>query len=320
MAISVLVRADGGAAIGGGHIVRAKIICGALRSEGFDPHLLTKEDSWTRSALQSTAWTVHVLRPGENESLVVEKAIRRLAARVVVLDVRDTSAEYVRYLKETGARVVTIDDPGAGAGLADAAFRGGVAPRREKNMYFGPDYSILAPDISAFREQSRPPAAAARAVCFLGTFDAKHYGRWLPEAAAAFPRITFEWFGGGGSPECPLPNLRIMDLSHPAFFQSLVSADFAVVSGGVCLFESLAIGRPALVLAQAPHESDQAVLFSSMGAAVPVHPPTAARLIEEIRGLADEPSRLADLHHRALAAVDGRGLERFLALIRTLAR
>lgn len=313
---SVIIRADGGESIGGGHIVRAKIIAAALKSAGMEPHLLAKENDWTRESLADAAWPVHYLRKTDNESIIVLQTARRCAARLVILDVRDTSAEYVRYLKESGAAVITIDDPGRGAELADATFRAGVTPRREKNFYYGPAYAILSPRILDLREKARPPSQLRDVVCFFGTFDPKNHGRLISSLAESFPKIGFHWFTKGTM--LARPNVQIFAPDQEKFLEKLMSADLAIISGGVTLFEAAAVGRPAIVLPEAPHEMDQGELLASGGAVLLLEHPTGKNLEQVFAELARNPGRLGVFHAKSMEMVDGRGLERFLRVVRSL--
>lgn len=306
----VLLRADGGPSIGGGHIVRAGVLIGAFLKSQCDVHLIAKEDDWTRQALHGCAGKVHFIRRTDNESLIIRKMIDRLGARLVVLDVGDTSEEYIRYLKESGAPVCTIDDRGRGSADANATFTAGLPDRQEKNIYHGLAYAILSPDVQHLRRQPNPNGTPRQSTIFLGTFDPKHYRRWMPDALRIFPAISFSWFTSESIP--PMENLRIYPPDRAAFLSSLASADLVIVSGGVTLYETAALGRPAIVLPQSPHEFDQAALLSEKGAVRMLQDPSAESLSSAIRALIDDPRVIESLSLKASSAVDGRGLERFL--------
>lgn len=313
---AVILRADGGPTIGGGHIARAKIISDALLSDGFDVHLLTKDTDWMREAKGRFACKIHFLRKTDNESLIVFQAAKKLDARLTILDVQDNSPEYVRYLQETGAPVVTIDDLGRGADAADATFRGGTAFRREKNYYYGMPYAILSPKILELRRQSAAPAGVRSAVVFLGTFDPRGHAKWILALAERFPQISFQWFTSDAQP--PKPNLQPTRPSQDVFLENLATADIAIIAGGVTLFEAAALGRPAIVLPQAPHEEDQAELFSAAGSAIVLPAPTAEDIAGTVSSLVQSPRRLSGMSARGMECVDGRGLDRFREVVRNL--
>lgn len=311
---AVLIRADGGEEIGGGHMARAKIVSDALMADGCLVHLLTKDNPWTRAIRDRYHCKVHFLRPAENESLVVLQTARRMGARLIILDVRDTSAEYVRYLQESGAPVITIDDEGRGADMADATFRAGTTTRREKNYYRGPSFAILSPAIAGLRAKSTAPGQVRAVAIFLGTFDPMNFGKSIPEVIDHFPQITFQWFTG--SDVAPKSNLQKIPPHQDVFFRTLIDSDLALVSGGVTLFETAALGRPAIVLPQNDPERRQTELFTAAGAVEMISSPGADRIIQAIESLAAAPGRLARMRERGMELVDGRGLDRFREVVR----
>ncbi|OGH56776.1 MAG: hypothetical protein A3G34_14780 [Candidatus Lindowbacteria bacterium RIFCSPLOWO2_12_FULL_62_27] len=313
---AVLLRADGGPGIGGGHVMRARTLSDALLDEGFDVHLFSKDNAWIRSVQPMFRCRVRLLKAADNESLILFQSARRLGARLIVLDVQSTSPEYVKYLQGSGATVITIDDPGLGADAADATFRAGHKLRRENNYYYGFPYAILPPALLKLRDGSREPEAVRSAVIFLGTFDARGYGRWIPDIAGRFPQIAFSWFTDSAA--APHANLQILGLSQNLFWEKLAAADLAIISGGVTLYETTTLGRPAVVLPQAPHETEQAKFFADAGAVCLVDPPSFEQLAGVLSALAGAKDRLAAMHDRSMELADGRGLERFLEAVRRL--
>lgn len=314
----VLIRADGGPGIGGGHIVRAIVLSEALAADGCDVHLLTKDNGWIRAAAGRFRCKVHFLRAADNESLIVVQTARRLGARLILMDVQDTSAEYVRYLQESGAAVITIDDRGRGAELADATFMAGAAARREKNYYYGPAYAILAPRILELRKTAAAPEQIRTAVIFLGTFDPRHHAKLVPALADRFPAVSFRWFSSEAGMN--RPNLQVIQSAQDVFLDHLSNADLAVVSGGVSMFEAAALGRPAIILPQARHESDQAAVFAAAGAALLPESPSVEHTAHAVESLLAAPQKLHEMHSQGMALVDGRGLERVRDVVRRLLR
>lgn len=312
---SVIIRADGGPSIGGGHVARAKIIASALQAGGCQVHIISKENDWTKSVMADVECKVVFLRTSDNESLILSQAIKRLRAGLVIMDVQDTSPEYIRCLKETGVAVMTIDDDGRGAELADAAFRAGVKASKQPPVrdYFGLPYAILSPKIAELRERSISPAPGGKidtVVCFFGTFDPKGHWKYIRGLADHFPKFSFKWFTLSSQP--PHSNLEVRRLSGGDFFEAMLKADLALISGGVTLFETMALGRPAVVLPQAEHENDQAEIFSSEGAAVLVPAPNLDLLVSLLDALNQTPERLRLMHDKGMSLIDGRGLERFV--------
>lgn len=313
---SVVLRADGGPSIGGGHIVRVRVIMQALVAAGIEAHLLTRDNEWVRSVRSTIPGNFHLLRAGENESLVTSRLVRKTGARVVVLDVRDTSEEYVQYLQETNASVITIDDGGRGARAADATFWAGQNPRDERGFHYGPDYAIMSPRILKLRARVAPPSRIERIICFLGTFDPRRHGRLIPAVAERLPKISFGWHTN----ETPAPsgNLQILRTSQDDFFEGLRTADAVIIAGGVVLYESAALGRPAIVLPEAPHEECQGKQFESAGAARCIMTPSVESICAAIDEWSAHPQRLAVMHAHGMALVDGRGLERLIETVRSM--
>jgi len=96
----------------------------------------------------------------------------------------------------------------------------------------------------------------------------------------------------------------------------LAQSDVVVTAGGVTMFESLALGRPTIVVVIADNQRRQAEGAASVGAALLSSTADAAHTAA---GLLRDVDRRQELSRTASALIDGKGADRIAAAIAELA-
>lgn len=339
---SVLIRCDGGAAIGLGHVTR----CLALADELRDTHrfavafAMRDATGAGAAAVRSAGYEVAPIAvdssPDCGDELAALVATRHAAALVV--DVRDQlSRASLDAIRASGVRIVVVDDGSDRRLSADLAFY--------------------------------PPGPQADEMDWSGFSGRRHAGwEWVmlrrefasvsftpPELSASSPAIDVLVTMGGSDPVgmtefavgalelLPMP-LAVRVVVGPAFSRAETLIDaiarskhsiqvaraprslaplmrasrLAVASFGVSAYELAACGVPAAHLCLTTDAARTAAVFEREGAAVSAgvfgHV-TARQLSETVNRLIGRAGERGRMASRAAQLVDGRGAERVAALV-----
>lgn len=121
--VRVLIRCDGGAQIGWGHVIRCLSIADALREEqGAFVQFLTQGDAAVLEQIRSSSFRVTELDGAVDESEQIAAACESLAIDVLFLDIRTgLSRSAVERLRWQVSRVVVFDDASERRWAADVA-------------------------------------------------------------------------------------------------------------------------------------------------------------------------------------------------------
>jgi spore coat polysaccharide biosynthesis predicted glycosyltransferase SpsG len=237
---------------------------------------------------------------------------------VVVLDRLDTDRQDVAWFLEKNTRVVTFEDQGSGAALADAVISDmyPVGRKIRGREYVGPDYAVLRPEFLAVHPKPVQPDVDRVLVTFGGTDPAHLTEKFTPLLTGDYElRVIVP----PGRTLGDLPaHATVVDEPHMAYEMS--KADLIVTSAGRTLYEAAACRTPAVSLSQNHREArhlhrGRAAVYlgdgrevSEKGFAISVN-----YLIRDMgwrRELADEAAKLVDL----------RGTERVAAIIEDVGR
>ncbi len=190
---------------------------------------------------------------------------------VFVNDTLDTTAEYVRAVKQRVGRFVSFEDMGPGAAEADAvvnAIYEGASPNT--NAYSGSRYVCLRDEFLAATPSDMTERVNRILVTFGGTDPLRLTERlyriarkWAAEPdAPAFDFVLGPGCNAEGVESAPELNIEVArDVKRMS--DHMKHAQLAVCSQGRTTFELAAMGTPALVLAQ--NERETLHSFAQMG-------------------------------------------------------
>lgn len=156
----VIVRCDGGALIGMGHVSRCLALAGELRDARGCEVVFAMRDAASAgvAAVRSRGYTVAPIAAREDDDYgpaLVELATSR-GARALVADVRDAlSRASLDAVRASGVRVVTIDDGSDRRLASDLAFYPPVPQVEEldwtgfgRQRFAGWDWVLLKPEFA----------------------------------------------------------------------------------------------------------------------------------------------------------------------------
>jgi UDP-2,4-diacetamido-2,4,6-trideoxy-beta-L-altropyranose hydrolase len=327
-----LIRVDGTREIGLGHVIRQRLLARALMSEGAEVCAATLADSLGSELLDPILPLVPLSDPADAGEL--RQAIDAHDPDLVIFDLFPSRPSLLTALG--GRALLAFDDTGPALGVAKAAINAIVfhydeydVSKAKARLFEGPDFILLDP---SFASVSHPaPAAQARRIflAFGGT-DTRDLARLALDALALVaPPLEVRLNLGPSRP--PSSGLAAAAQRSPhkvallpgvsSLADEFQAADLAICAGGLMLYELAAAGLPALAIAGEAHEIRNIDYWAgrgsvaSLGSWANFNPGLAAARIEAV--IADRKSR-QDMADKGKAAVDGRGLERCLGIVRSL--
>jgi hypothetical protein len=297
----VEIVADGGAALGYGHVGRCLAVWEALDGDAV-------------FAVAEPAVAAFVRARGAPAGAAP-------TAPIVLLDrAEPTTAEQVAALQATGRRVVLLDDLGAGRAVADLVVDPPTAarwPPTGQPRVGGFEHVLLRREVRAARRAGEPRGA----LLALGGSDP---AQLTPGLAAALAGAGVEELvvnlgpGYGGAVPAGVTLLR----DPAAFVATLAATGLLIAAYGHALLEAALLGVPAVIVVTRVEHREHAAAFAAHGTALIIDmsdEPRPLELAELVTAAIARPERLQAMAARGPALVDGRGAERVAAAIRALA-
>lgn len=327
----VVFRADGGPAIGAGHVMRMLSLAHAFRAGGWRIGFAATEETFE---------SVAALGEAQVEKLAVESRedTRALTAKwpegadLLVADHYGLDAAFERKCRPWAKRIAAVDDLANRTHDADVLFDPVCAlPAAYEKLvptqcaiHCGPDFTPLHP---AFRE-ARPVALARRGggevnriLVSFGQIDAGN------ATAAALDAIEAAGFHGkidvvlsSRAPHLQAIRERAtgrmtLHIDTKEMAALMRAADLAIGAGGTTTWERCCLGLPALAVEIADNQHDLLSRAATLGVLQNLglaKPDIASEMARALRGLLADPAKLSQMSIAASALVDGRGSERIL--------
>jgi spore coat polysaccharide biosynthesis predicted glycosyltransferase SpsG len=298
--LRILFRAPAGARRGFGHLVRCLSLARAL---GVRP-LVALRGPQTASDIALALGADLVTRP-------CRRTLRALAPDVVVIDdpIASHARGWIRAARRAGALVVTIHDRGLGCPEGDLLIDGSAVldPRiRTEFVPAGRNGSAKSGRTVVIALGGGPHAQAANAIA--------------EAIVAADPEADVRIVAGFvAAPRPTRPRVR-WNASRRGLAPELTGADVAIVGGGMSLYETCAMGVPAVAMPVVAAQTPTVRALAERGAVVALPPRAGARgAAEAALDLLGNPRRRAALARRASQLVDGLGAWRAAAAVVDLA-
>jgi len=339
---AIIIRCDGGASLGMGHVSRCLALAGELRDEhGCDVTFAMRDaGSAGVAAVRSSAYAIEPIADREDAdygpSLLALMASR--AARALVVDVRDAlSRAALDAVRASGVRVVTIDDGSDRRFASDLAFYPPVPQVEELDWtgfagqrFAGWDWVLLKREFAASVAQSFSPAGTRHAIDILVTMGGSDPAGMTEFALESLNLLVLPLavqvvvgpaFGRASAlAEIVARSKHAVRVSQgPDAMAPLMRASrVAVASFGVSAYELAACGVPAVHLcltrdhARSSSAFQHAQIAQSLGVFADLRP---QQVSEALGGLLGDTSRRTEMAARARTLIDGRGAKRVAALV-----
>ncbi|MGF1626154.1 MAG: cytidylyltransferase domain-containing protein [Alphaproteobacteria bacterium] len=329
----VLIRCDGYAAIGLGHVVRCLAIAEALRDRhGLRVVLAVDQGRPAQDLVARQGFKLAEARcDGECEAAWIDRTLAATGAEALVLDIRtDLPADTVRRWRQRGTVTAVVDDGSPRRLAADLAFFPPVPQLKDLDwsgfsgaLFVGWDYLALRREFA--RTRRALPAGDGRRLRLLVTMGGSDPAGATAVAIEALAGLAADVavtvVVGAASLErdriaalvvTHLPGGRLLYGSDdmPAL---MAAADLAVIAFGMTAYEAAAVGTPTLALClSADHEASARALADEGALVVAgrIGVVTAAGLAPQIAALIANRDRLAAMGEAGGRLIDGRGADR----------
>lgn len=318
----ILFRVDGYRELGMGHIYRCLTLAYSLT--GHEILFVTREDR-TEGYQKLLDSHMHVQSVGSDEEFYALAG--KWQPDVIVHDCLNTEREYILQLKQLAKRVVTLEDIGSGADVADATINALYEDdSKGENYYWGEKYVCLKDEFliapcAEYHEQVK------KVVVLFGGSDPSDFTYRAYNLAkkmhADFPHISFRFVLGAGydnhvhklSDDEACKIKVVTDIKRVS--DALSDADLAITSQGRTVYELAAMGVPAIVLAQNERETKHTFAqmhngFLNLGMGNQVSDET---LEKTFRFVVETPQIRAEMRNLMLSHDLRKGIERVKQLI-----
>jgi spore coat polysaccharide biosynthesis predicted glycosyltransferase SpsG/CMP-N-acetylneuraminic acid synthetase len=248
------IRADGSHQLGVGHVQRAVALAAQL--VGYDVEIVTRCEGAYALGHKLLSAHAFALRGIETEDEFIA-AMDESRPDIVFLDILNTAPETISALRRVAGKIVTFEDLGEGAGLADLVVNDLYAsPAPEKNTLSGVENALLS---TAFDHVSPRRGVGERVENLLVLFGGTDPSNLTEKALSALKGVAFDGHVtlvlGPGRADRPvaladygLKGEVLRDVGDMAAVMS--RADLALSSAGRTVTELMTMGVPALVLCQ----------------------------------------------------------------------
>lgn len=257
---------------GMGHLFRALALADGLRQQGVALRFFLNDHAAACKLISDAGFAPTVVplqHSGEWENEVI--AAHRID--VWVNDRLNTDLHHAEVIKRAGLPLVTFDDRGSGAALADLNFAALIFDEVERlsgrRILQGIDYLVLNPQIRRFQRQRQEQRSV---LVTLGGSDT--YGvtldviRHLSRTNQTVTVVVGPGFAHLELLKGLMPSSFVLKQSVPSLIEEFHAHDLAITGGGVTPFEATASGLPVIVIANEPFEVPVGEALSHTGAAV----------------------------------------------------
>jgi len=339
---TLLLRADGGPGIGGGHVMRCLALAQAWSETGgravFGAALLAPALQQRLADEAFGCLAVGVAAGSSADAAATVAAARSLDARVVVIDGYQFPSDFHQRLRDAGLKLATLDDNGEiGRYVDDLVINQNrhasptLYPRRADytHLLLGTEYALLRREFRGWQGPPRTfPAAARRVLVTLGAADPQNVTAEVIAAIGRTPASEAEIVVvvGGSNPHAQvigagaaeLPNCRLLSDPGVEMAGLMAAADLAISAGGSTMWEMACMGVPFIPIVIADNQRQAAAAMARDGYPAIERMAMARDLPAAVAALAADPARRETLSRRGRELVDGRGAERVCAALRAL--
>ena len=339
--MKIVVRADAGFGIGGGHVMRGLALALAARAAGHDVVFVTADVPGTLADnIRTAGFEVAVLGADGNLDGTAVEHWRPLPIAIdvaqslpacqgadwIVLDHYGLGGAWVRALRRhlPDIRILALDDldrePLFADILLDPADVTGVRTQPRLSLLAGPGYALLRPEFAALRRDALTKNTGRRVLILPGMLD----GAGLAPAALTAMQdrtdLDVEVIMGSQSESRTTVEAMVagrpnwsLSLDVPDMATRMAQADFCIGAGGGTAWERCCLGLPSVAVAVAQNQVPGIAVLETAGAAIGLGPEALQEPHQITRAVDHMRRHRADMSAAAAALCDGMGAARVVA-------
>jgi spore coat polysaccharide biosynthesis predicted glycosyltransferase SpsG len=244
---------------GMGHLFRSCVLADALVAAGHGVKVFVNDHAPTATLLRQRGIPFDVVPLDDAELDWERAAIARDRIGIWIYDRHRTDIRAAMRIRGMGIPLVTFDDRGSGASVADlhiAALAFGLDRELAgSRVVCGVEYLLLDPKIAAYRRQR---TSAERLIVTLGGADTYGVTTKVMRLLSSGSRKATVLIGPGFMHGDELVRQATADFtikrSVPSLIEEFAKHDVAVTGGGMTPFEANAAGLPCIVIANEDFE------------------------------------------------------------------
>jgi spore coat polysaccharide biosynthesis predicted glycosyltransferase SpsG len=304
--------------MGMGHLFRAINLMTFLRGHDVPSVLFTNRHQPSQDILKREGINFETVPVEDFKSNWESKLIAKYGIKVWINDRLDTDIRHAQNVKAAHIKLVTIDDKGSGAALADLHFAPLVFEDAEKlqgrKVFHGSEYLVLNPNISQFKRLRK---TSDRLLVTLGGSDT--YGvtlkvvELIKKHRNSATVVVGPAFEHRDELERILPKGYQLKKGVPSLIKEFDLHDFAITGGGITPFEANASGLPCIIVANEWFEIPAAKYLHQIGSSV-----FAGHWSELGEGLLDRDMDIEKMSRAGMKQITINGVENIYREIRTL--
>ncbi len=258
---------------GMGHLYRTLNFIECLNSKNEPAIVFINNNEIASEVLNSRGISFEAVDLTDYESNWETELISRYGIDVWVNDRLDTEMRHANNIKKNGVKLVTFDDGGSGAALADIhvaafAFAREGQPKGGKILP-GLDYLILNKDIAKYK---RVRGNRGNTIVSLGGSDTHGVTLKVVDILKGLNKKATVHVGPSFGHRKELEamidkNFHIIS-NVPSLIEAFFSYDLAITGGGITPFEANASGLPCIIIANELFEIPNGYLLTEVGSSV----------------------------------------------------
>jgi spore coat polysaccharide biosynthesis predicted glycosyltransferase SpsG len=305
---------------GMGHLVRQSHIAKILRNRGNETTFLIPDYSPAQTLLDQCG----VPHQTSND-------LEKVRGDLIILDVQDTTAAFIKKLRQEKKAVVSFEDLGVGRNHVDLLVDCNLGEEKSAGLpvktLFGQNYAVLAEEFETYH--SKPCVFKNTIESVLVTFGGTDPHSLTPTLTEKIlhirPGLSITILAGPGN--INIPALKYLASKHKKvkliestseMAQTLFAHDIVFCAGGVTLHEAMAVGTPAFVINQVQHQLGKANRAEKQGAALNLGMADSWDENRLPQILQSSPKILKKMSQAGKSIIDGKGLKRIVDAIEEL--
>jgi len=295
---------------GMGHLFRMLNFALFLRDKNESVIFFVNAHQPAMTILKENGFDYEIVDLSDVQSNWERQLIQKYGINVWVNDRLDTDAMHARNVKDARVKLVTLDDRGDGAAIADLHVAALVFDKihelRGRKVLAGVQYLILDKGIDDYR---RRRSALNKIVVSMGGSDT--YGvtiqvvEMLKDSEIPVTIIVGPGFEHMERLQQVMPDHFNLRVNVPSLAEAFAEFDLAITSGGITPFEACAAGLPCIVVATEDFEIPVGKHLGKMGAAL------YAGYYKEMEKISvDTSTNVQAMSDRAMLCMDTKGADR----------
>ncbi|MGO6998097.1 PseG/SpsG family protein [Rhizobium leguminosarum] len=307
---------------GMGHLFRSLTLASELRSRGHSVLFLANDHPNSLRIIRERGFDVALYDLAaatgwENDFLEAAGP-----SSIWINDRLNTLRSHSETIRRLGAKLVTFDDRGDGAELADMNICALLFEKTEglkgKDVRLGVEYMILNPEIATYRRLREKLASILVTLGGADTYGVTvRVAKWLSSRPFPVTIVTGPSFQHMAELEevvaTAAPDRFKLLNQVPSLAAEMHGHDLAITGGGVTPFEACAAGLPCVVIANEPFEIPVGRALEDLGAAFFAGHHSAFDL-----GILETPIPIRTMSQTAMTKMDLGGLGRVADLLERL--